>query len=89
MPELAPDTVGLDSPAVRCSANFRHTGDDKAVSLLLVSIRDRKCFVAYPRCAEHDAAIYDRLIGMIHPGEYSIVIPLVDRAKVMAHWEEG
>lgn len=89
MSELAPDLVGLDSPALRCSANFRHDGDDKAVSLLLVSVQDKKCFVAYPRCAEHPAETYHRLIGIIHPGEIAMVIPLVNRAKVFAHWEEG
>ena len=82
MPEQTKPQSGADSPTLRCSANFRHEGSDKATSLLLVSIRDKKCFVAYPRCAEHPAETYMHLVGIIHPGEISCVIPLVDRAMI-------
>jgi hypothetical protein len=89
MSELEIALAGLDSPVLRCSANFRHDKSDIATSLLLVSVHDKKCLIAYPRCSEHPAETYLRLVGIIHPGEFSCVIPLVDRAKVMAHWEEA
>jgi hypothetical protein len=81
MPEQVTSLAGYRTPALRCSANFDHDGSDIAVSLLMVQITDRKSWVCYPRCAEHPADTYERLIGLIHPGQLSYVLPLIERPR--------